>query len=79
MHEDEEEFVEHRYTQLKKFSGETFFQTFRTRGPDVIFIIQHSNEPPIQNYNLCTFFWNYFIDHFNPHLDLICTASSLSM
>ena len=23
--EDEEEFVEHRYTQLKKFSGETFF------------------------------------------------------
>ena len=26
--EDEEEFVEHRYTQLKKVSGETFFKRF---------------------------------------------------
>ena len=26
--EDGEEFAEHRYTQLKKFSGETFFKRF---------------------------------------------------
>ena len=27
----------------------------------------------ILKHNLCTFFWNYFIDHFNPHLIMYCT------